>query len=43
MKAMFRKVKIEKPESSRKESREMYLVGKGKLAKIDKDKVFAGG
>ncbi|EXJ93023.1 23S rRNA (-2'-O)-methyltransferase [Capronia epimyces CBS 606.96] len=41
LKAMFHKVHREKPESSRSESREAYFVGIKRLAKVDKDAVFA--
>ncbi|KAK5452830.1 2' O-ribose methyltransferase [Exophiala xenobiotica] len=42
LKAMFHKVHREKPESSRSESKEAYFVGIKRLAKVDKDAVFAG-
>ncbi|OAL38507.1 hypothetical protein AYO20_02156 [Fonsecaea nubica] len=41
LKAMFHKVHREKPESSRSESREAYFVGIKRLAKADRDAVFA--
>lgn len=41
LKAMFHKVHREKPESSRSESKEAYFVGIKRLAKVDKDAVFA--
>ncbi|KIW14586.1 hypothetical protein PV08_07370 [Exophiala spinifera] len=42
LKAMFHKVHREKPESSRSQSKEAYFVGVKRLAKVDKDAVFAG-
>ncbi|KAJ4507319.1 2' O-ribose methyltransferase [Exophiala dermatitidis] len=41
LKAMFHKVHREKPESSRSESKEAYFVGIKRLAKVDKEAVFA--
>ncbi|KIW29608.1 hypothetical protein, variant 1 [Cladophialophora immunda] len=41
LKALFHKVHREKPESSRSESREAYFVGIRRLAKADRDAVFA--
>ncbi|KIX03806.1 uncharacterized protein Z518_07359 [Rhinocladiella mackenziei CBS 650.93] len=41
LKAMFHKVHREKPDSSRRESREAYFVGIKRMAKVDKDAVFA--
>ena len=41
MKAMFHKVAREKPESSRSDSKEAYMVGIKRLAKVDRDIVFA--
>ena len=43
MKAMFHKVHREKPESSRKDSKEAYFIGLKRLAKADRDAVFADG
>lgn len=43
MKAMFHKVHREKPESSRKDSKEAYFIGLRRLAKVDSDAVFADG
>ena len=40
---MFHKVHREKPESSRSESKEAYFVGIKRLARVDKDVVFAVG
>ncbi|KAJ9640824.1 2' O-ribose methyltransferase [Knufia peltigerae] len=42
LKAMFHKVHREKPESSRSQSKEAYFVGVKRLAKVDRDAVFAG-
>jgi len=42
LKAMFHKVHREKPESSRSESKESFFVGIKRLAKVDRDAVFAG-
>ncbi len=39
---MFTKVHREKPESSRPQSKEAYFVGIKRLAKVDKEVVFAG-
>jgi 21S rRNA (uridine2791-2'-O)-methyltransferase len=41
MKAMFHKVVREKPESSRSESKEAYMVGIRRLAKVERGLVFA--
>jgi 21S rRNA (uridine2791-2'-O)-methyltransferase len=41
LKAMFTKVHREKPESSRAQSRESFFVGIKRLAKVDRDAVFA--
>ena len=41
MKAMFHKVAREKPESSRSESREAFMVGIKRLAKVERGVVFA--
>ncbi|OCT46293.1 Ribosomal RNA methyltransferase MRM2, mitochondrial [Cladophialophora carrionii] len=41
LKAMFHKVHREKPESSRAQSKEAYFVGIKRLAKVDRDLVFA--
>ncbi|OAP62096.1 hypothetical protein AYL99_04299 [Fonsecaea erecta] len=41
LKALFHKVHREKPESSRSASREAYFVGIKRLAKADRDAVFA--
>ena len=41
MKAMFHKVAREKPESSRSENKEMYMVGIKRLAKVDREAVLA--
>ncbi|KAI1625314.1 cell division protein methyltransferase FtsJ [Exophiala viscosa] len=43
LKAMFHKVHREKPDSSRSESKEAYFVGIKRLAKVDKNAVFADG
>jgi 23S rRNA U2552 (ribose-2'-O)-methylase RlmE/FtsJ len=42
MKAMFHKVAREKPEGSRSESKEAYMVGIKRLAKVDREAVFRG-
>ncbi|ETI19398.1 hypothetical protein G647_09231 [Cladophialophora carrionii CBS 160.54] len=42
LKAMFQKVHREKPESSRAQSKEAYFVGIKRLAKVERDLVFAG-
>ena len=39
---MFHKVHREKPESSRKDSKENYFVGIKRLAKVDRTKIFDG-
>ena len=41
MKGMFHKVHREKPESSRKDSKEAYFIGLRRLANADKAAVFA--
>ncbi|RMZ82233.1 hypothetical protein DV738_g1772, partial [Chaetothyriales sp. CBS 135597] len=43
MKAMFHKVAREKPESSRSASKEAYMVGIKRLAKVDEAAIFADG
>ncbi|KIV83501.1 hypothetical protein PV11_05522 [Exophiala sideris] len=43
LKAMFHKVHREKPDSSRSESKEGYFVGIKRMAKVDKNAVFADG
>lgn len=43
MKAMFHKVHREKPESSRKDSKEAYFIGLRRLAKVDREAVFREG
>ncbi|RMZ92015.1 hypothetical protein DV736_g744, partial [Chaetothyriales sp. CBS 134916] len=43
MKAMFQRVAREKPESSRSASREAYMVGIKRLAKVDEAAIFANG
>ncbi|RMZ74929.1 hypothetical protein DV737_g5595, partial [Chaetothyriales sp. CBS 132003] len=43
MKAMFHKVAREKPESSRSASKEAYMVGVKRLAKVDEAAIFADG
>lgn len=40
MKSTFKKVKREKPNASRSSSREMYLVGLGRIAEASKATVF---
>jgi 21S rRNA (uridine2791-2'-O)-methyltransferase len=37
---VFKKVFREKPNASRKESREMYFIGIGKVPKVTKENVF---
>ncbi|KAK4948713.1 2' O-ribose methyltransferase [Elasticomyces elasticus] len=43
LRAMFHKVHREKPDSSRSESKEAYFVGIKRMAKVDKNAVFADG
>jgi 21S rRNA (uridine2791-2'-O)-methyltransferase len=40
---MFHKVHREKPESSRKDSKEGFFIGLKRLAKVDREKVFREG
>src|SRR6201986_438289 len=42
LKAMFHKVHREKPDSSRAQSKEAYFVGIKRLAKADREVIFAG-
>lgn len=43
MKSLFHKVHREKPESSRKDSKEAYFIGLKRLANAEKAAVFADG
>jgi 21S rRNA (uridine2791-2'-O)-methyltransferase len=43
MRGMFHKVHREKPESSRKDSKEAYFIGLKRLAKANREAVFADG